>query len=241
MDSQERIFLNSVFFVLGFMVVFSVVGIVLQTLISSTALMLMNTLRLIGGALIIIFGVALIASTKYFIPFFTQEYKVHIKRSKFSNSFMASFIFGVAFAIGWTPCVGPILGSIYALALTSPGLGFFLLLAYSLGLGIPFLIVGALMSKFSGFIKKMGPFLKYFNIISGLFLVAIGILVVTNYIGILSVFLVGSNGYVSLDGNLNFLIAIVAGLLTFLSPCILPLVPAYLSYISGTSTQEMKK
>lgn len=238
MNQQEIIFLNSVFFVIGFVVVFSIVGILLQTLISKTALTFMNDLRLIGGTIIIIFGIALILSTKYFIPIFASEYKMHVKR--FQNSYVSSFVFGIAFAIGWTPCVGPILGSIYALALTSPGTGFLLLLAYSLGLGIPFLIVGAFVSRLSSFMKKIKGFLMYFNIISGLFLIAIGVLVVTDYIGVLSVFLVGTNGYIDLSGQLNFLIAIVAGLLTFLSPCILPLVPAYFSYIGGTTLQQAK-
>ena len=240
MKAQDVIFLNSVFFVLGFMVVFSIVGIVLQTLISSTALAVMNELRIVGGSVIIIFGIALILSTWYFIPIFASEYKMHVKR--FGNSYVSSFVFGVAFAIGWTPCVGPILGSIYALALTSPGTEFLLLLAYSLGLGIPFLIVGAFVSKLSGFMKRIKGFLKYFNIISGLFLIALGTLVVTDYIGILSVFLVGTNsGYLDINGSLNFLVAIIAGILTFLSPCILPLVPAYFSYIGGATIQEAKK
>lgn len=238
MKDQERVFLNSVFFVIGFVVVFSMVGILLQTLVSSVAVKLMNDLRIIGGTVIIVFGIALIVSTKYFIPIFTSEYKLNVKRS--SNSFISSFIFGIAFAIGWTPCVGPILGSIYTLALASPGLGFLLLLAYSLGLGIPFLIVGAFTSKLSSFMKKIRPLLKYFNIISGVFLMAVGLLVVTGYIGLLSVFLVNANG-ASLNSQLNFLIAIVAGVLTFLSPCILPLLPAYFSYIAGATAQEARK
>lgn len=239
MQKQEIIFLNSVFFVIGFVVIFSIVGILLQTLISSTAHALMNTLSIIGGVIIIIFGIFLIASSKYMIPFFMRDYKIRVKR--FSNSFVSSFVFGIAFAIGWTPCVGPILGSIYAFALASPGIGFLLLLAYSLGLGIPFLLVGAFISKFSAFLKKIGPFLKWFNVISGLFLIAIGLMVVTGYIGMLSVFLVGTNSYISLSGSLNFIIAIAAGFLTFLSPCILPLVPAYFSYIGGTMAEEAKQ
>jgi cytochrome c-type biogenesis protein len=238
MKESDIIFLNSVFFVIGFVFVFSIVGILLQTLVSGVAHMLMNTLTLIGGTIIMIFGAALILSTRYFIPFFTSEYKIHVRR--FNNSFVSSFIFGLAFAIGWTPCVGPILGSIYTLAIASPGLGFLLLLAYSLGLGLPFLVFGAFISKASTFMKKISPFLKYYNIISGLFLIALGLLVVTGYIGMLSIFLVGTNGYIALSGSLNFIIAIVAGLLTFLSPCILPLVPAYISYIGGVAVEGVK-
>jgi len=240
MKKEEIIFLNSVFFVIGFVIVFSVVGILLQILVSGTAHSLMNALRIVGGSIIIVFGVLLIASIKYTIPFFMRDYKIQVKR--FSNSFISSFIFGIAFAIGWTPCVGPILGSIYSLALTSPGDGFLLLLAFSLGLGIPFLIAGAFISRFSAFIKRISHFLKWFNMISGAFLIAVGLLVVTGYIGLLSVFLIGSSGgLLSLDGSLNFIIAIAAGFLTFLSPCILPLVPAYFSYICGTMVNEAKQ
>ena len=237
-ESNETIFLNSVFFVIGFVIVFSAVGVALQLLLSATAHALMGALTLIGGSVIIIFGVVLILSTRYVIPFFTQEYKVRPR--KFRNSYLTSLVFGIAFAIGWTPCVGPILGSIYALAITSPGFGFLLLLAYSLGLAIPFLVFGAFFSRLSGFMNRVRPALRYFNIVGGILLVALGILVVTGYIGMLSVFLVGTNGYIALGGSLNFLIAIVAGLLTFLSPCILPLVPAYFSYMAGSAAEAVK-
>ncbi|MDE1855606.1 MAG: hypothetical protein KGH57_04860, partial [Candidatus Micrarchaeota archaeon] len=160
----------------------------------------------------ILFGIILILSLKYIIPFFSSEHKIKVKR--FSSSFLTSFVFGIAFAIGWTPCVGAILGAIYTLALTSPGLGFLLLLTYSLGIGIPFLIVGAFTSK---------------------------LLVVFNYIGLLSVFLLGTSGAVSSSGQLNFLIALIAGILTFLSPCILPLLPAFFSYMAGTTAEEVRR
>lgn len=238
MDEQERIFLNSVFFVIGFVLVFSVVGIALQLLISSVAVMLMNTLRIIGGAIILVFGAVLIASAYRFIPLFSREFKLQLKGA--SNSYLSSLVFGIAFAIGWTPCVGPILGSIYALAATAPSISLLLLLAYSFGLGIPFLIAGAFISQVSAFLKRARVFSKYFNIIGGLFLVALGLLVITGYIGLLSVFLVNSGGagYISLGGSVNFIIAIIAGILTFMSPCILPLVPAYLSYMGSAAGGE---
>ncbi len=238
-ERQEVIFLNSVFFVIGFILVFSIIGVLFQTLLSHISYSAMEILRLTGGVIILLFGVLLIVSVKYIVPFFSTEHKLRPRR--FSNSYISSLTFGVAFALGWTPCVGAILGSIYALAAASPGLALLLLLAYSLGLGIPFLIFGAFISKLSPFIKRTGPFLKYFNIIGGLFLVALGILVITGYIGVLAVFLIGSSGPMSLNTQLNFLIAIVAGILTFLSPCILPLVPAYISYMAGTSAEEVKR
>jgi cytochrome c-type biogenesis protein len=239
MEKREIIFLNSVFFVIGFTLVFSILGILFQTILAHASFSLMNILRIAGGVVIIAFGILIVASVKYIIPFFSTEHR--IKPRKFSNSYLTSLVFGIAFALGWTPCVGAILGAIYILAATSPGLGFLLLLAYSLGLGIPFLIFGAFISKVSDLVKRIHGFLKYFNIISGLFLVAIGLLVVTGYIGVLAVFLTGPQGPMSLNEQLNFLIAIVAGVLTFLSPCILPLLPAYFSYMAGTATEEVRK
>ena len=239
MENREIIFLNSVFFVLGFTLVFSLVGIALQTLLQNVAFMAMNTLRIAGGIIIVAFGAILIASVKYPIPFLASEHKIKVK--KFSNSFVTSFVFGIAFAIGWTPCVGAILGSIYTLAVTSPGIGFLLLFTYSLGIGIPFMLVGAFTSRFAEFLKKSQGILKYFNIIAGLFLIAIGLLVVTNYVGILATFFLNPNAAVSPEGQLNFLLAFVAGIITFLSPCILPLLPAYFSFLAGTTATELKE
>lgn len=239
MQDRDIIFLNSVFFVLGFVVVFSIFGILLQTLLSHVAINAINTVRVIGGIIIIIFGILMVASAKYVIPFFSMEHKMKVR--KFSNSYLTSFLFGIAFALGWTPCVGAILGSIYVLAATSPGLGFLLLLAYSLGLGIPFLIFGAFLSKLSGFLQRIKTFLRYFSVISGAFLVGLGLLIITGYIGLISVFLIGNSMVTSASNQLNFLLAITAGILTFLSPCILPLLPAYFSYMTGTAVEVLKK
>lgn len=238
MKRQSVIFLNSVTFVLGFTAVFSLLGVALQTLLAGYAFSLMGTLRLIGGAIIIIFGILLIAALKYRIPLFSADHK--IKAKKFRNSYVTSFILGVAFAIGWTPCVGFILGSIYALAATSPGIGFILLLSYSLGIGVPFLLAGIFTSHVSVFLEKSQRILKYFNIIGGLLLVLIGLLVFFNYLGIIAAFFI-EGGAVSAAGQLNIFVAFFAGIVTFLSPCILPLLPAFFSYMAGTTALEVKK
>lgn len=239
MKQRTLIFLNSAFFVLGFTLVFSLVGVLLQTLLSNVAFTAVNAFRIVGGTIILMFGLFLIASLKYTIPFLSREHKFHVRR--FSSSFVTSFVFGVAFAIGWTPCVSAILGSIYALAATAPGTGFLLLLTYSLGIGIPFLLAGAFFSRLAGFIGKSQKILKYFNIIGGLLLIIIGLLIIFNYLGIIAGFFVGTEGAVSATGQINFLIAFVAGIVTFLSPCILPLLPAFFSYMAGTTATEVRK
>ena len=242
--SREEVFLNSTFFVLGFTLVFSIMGVLLQTVLSRASLEAVNAIRLAGGSVIVVFGLLMIASTWFAIPFFSVEHKIHVTR--FNNSYVTSSAFGVAFALGWTPCVGAILGSVYTLAAISPGLGFLYLVAFSLGLGIPFLIAGAFISRVSGLIRRSGRFLRYFGVVSGLFLSGVGLLVVTNYIGMLQIFLNGVGPLGSLanpfgQSQLSFLIALAAGFLTFISPCILPLVPAFLAYVSGTSVKATKQ
>ena len=101
MEKRTAIFLNAVAFVLGFTVIFSLVGVLLQTFLSSVAYDTVMLLRIIGGIIIILFGIFLIASLKYKIPFLQSEHKIKVK--KFRNSYLSSFVFGVAFAIGWTP------------------------------------------------------------------------------------------------------------------------------------------
>jgi cytochrome c-type biogenesis protein len=108
------------------------------------------------------------------------------KLPRFKTSYITSFVFGAAFAAGWTPCVGPILGSTFALAATQPGAAYNSLLAYSMGLGIPFLITGAFFSQATGMIRKMVKHLKYFNLVMGSILIIVGILLFTNQLTLLS-------------------------------------------------------
>ncbi|MEW6722333.1 MAG: cytochrome c biogenesis protein CcdA [Candidatus Micrarchaeota archaeon] len=173
--TRARIFLSSVFFVLGFSVVFSVLGVLLQSVLSGIAYDLQAFLGYIGGIIIIFFGLMLIGLVR--IPALEAERKIQLKG--LSTSYLASFVFGAAFAVGWTPCVGAVLGGILTLAVTDPGSAFPLMLTYSLGLGIPFLMVGLFVSNASKFIKSMGPLLKWLNVIFGIILVILGILVFT--------------------------------------------------------------
>src|SRR5215211_5335457 len=184
-STRLNIFLNTVYFVLGFSLVFAVLGVALNSVLVNVGTSFQNTLQIIGGIVIVSFGVFLILSSK--INNLNFERKL-MKIPKFKTSYMTSLVFGIAFAAGWTPCVGPILGSTFTLAATSPGEAYNLLLAYSLGLGTPFLITAAFFSKATGLIKKMVKYLKYFNPIMGIFLIILGILIFTNQLNILGNF-----------------------------------------------------
>src|SRR3989344_6312233 len=173
---RKSIFLNSFFFVLGFSLVFSILGVLLNSLLSDVAYSTQTWLSRIGGVIIIFFGLYLMGLIK--IAFLEREYRFAVK-AKFSSRYITSFLFGAAFAAGWTPFVGAVLGGILALAAVSPGSAFSLLFAYSLGLGIPFLAIGLFASQASSVINKYAHILKYVTIAFGVVLIALGILVFT--------------------------------------------------------------
>ena len=185
MTTKLNIFLNTVYFVLGFSLVFAVLGVVLNSVLVNLGTDFQGILTSIGGIVIIVFGAYLILSTKIRSLNFEKR-MTHLP--KFKTSYITSFVFGAAFAAGWTPCVGPILGSIFTLAATSPGAAYNSLLAFSIGLGIPFLITGAFFSQATGLIRRMVKHLKYFNPAMGVLLIILGILVFTNQLSLLGNF-----------------------------------------------------
>jgi cytochrome c-type biogenesis protein len=193
-----NIFLNTVYFVLGFSLVFAVLGVILNSVLATAGLSFQHSLSSVGGIVIIGFGAYLILSTK--LRGLNFEKKM-TKLPRFKISYITSFVFGAAFAAGWTPCVGPILGSIFTLAATSPGAAYNSLLAYSLGLGVPFLITGAFFTKATGLIRRMVRYLKYFNPAMGTLLIIAGILVFTNQLVLLGNFPL-ANQIANLEGNL---------------------------------------
>ena len=182
--NRTNIILNSVFFVLGFSVIFSTLGVIINSVLSTSTGEFVEGLNQVGGVIIIGFGIFLLLSMK--INKLNIEKKFIPKRSK--ASYPMSFVFGLAFAVGWTPCVGPILGTILTLAATTPSVAFNLLLVYSLGLGIPFILIGVFYSRANKIIRSMSKHLKYYNIILGGFIVILGILVFTNQLAYIANF-----------------------------------------------------
>ena len=174
-EMRMKIFLNAIFFVIGFSVVFGLVG----ALLNSILLDISNEIRFwsakIGGIIIAIFGLFVMGIIR--LPFLESEHRLKPVQTKYA--YLTSFLFGATFAIGWSPCVGAILGSILTLAITMPGSAFILLVAYAIGLGIPFLVTGAFTPEALLFIQKHGKIARYFNYIMGIVLIILGILVFT--------------------------------------------------------------
>ncbi len=243
------IFFSSVFFVLGFSVVFSIVGILLQTVLVHSSKEFQMWLGRIGGVIIILFGLFLL---DLFRPsFLMRDHKIAVKK-KFGSYYITSFVFGAAFAVGWTPCVSAALGAILALAATDASSAFLLLFAYTLGIGIPFLLVGLFTNQAQSLIDKAGKWLKYFEYFFGILLIIIGIFIFVGELsnianlpilaGVLDKLNFGTNagGNINSVSIINLGIAFIAGLSSFLSPCILPIIPGFLSYLASTAIKQEK-
>lgn len=173
---RGELFLNSLFFVIGFSIVFAALGVLLNSVLRGAAYGVQQWLSWIGGSIVIFFGLYLMGF--FHIPFLEREHKMGTAK-KFNSRYLTSLVFGMAFAAGWTPCVGVALGAILGLAVSAPGTAFYLLLAYSLGLGLPFLIVGLFASQAANLINKYAGIVKYINIVFGVLLVILGVLVFT--------------------------------------------------------------
>ncbi len=245
---RSELFLCSLAFVLGFAVVFSVVGILLQTVLLSVAASVQVWLSRVGGVIIILFGLFLLKLIH--IPFLEKDYKVRVTR-KFNSKYITSFVFGAAFAVGWSPCVGAALGAILVLASTSPASAFFLLLAYTLGIGIPFLIVGAFAEVAQKWVDKLGSKLNWFSYFFGALLVLIGIFMfvgelsrISNFafiaeiLGKIGLALTAEGTSITGFGITSLFVSFLAGLGSFLSPCILPLIPGFISYLAALGTHN---
>jgi len=180
---RRDIFLTSLFFVIGFAAVFSLLGVALNTILEAVAYDVQTWLARAGGLIIILFGIYLTGLIN--LPFLEREFKFNIKTA-FRSRYLTSFLFGSAFAAGWTPCVGAVLGSILGLAVTSPGSAFALLLSYSIGLGMPFLAVGLFTSRASNLIRRYSLGLVYVRRTFGVAVIILGILAFTQSLSLLA-------------------------------------------------------
>jgi cytochrome c-type biogenesis protein len=179
-------FFHSLFFVFGFSIIFILLGASVG-LIGNSIMAYSVLLRQIAGGIIILFGIFLIASYK--LPWLNYEKRVNFRMSG-NRGYLRSILIGAVFALGWTPCVGPILAAILIMAGMSQtvGQGAFLLVLYSLGLGIPFVIIGVAWSVIMPLWKGINRHLGKISIVSGILLIIVGILILLGKLSILSSF-----------------------------------------------------
>jgi cytochrome c-type biogenesis protein len=174
---KREVVLNSIFFILGFSIVFVLLGASI-TYLGRRLHDYQEWVRAGGGIVIIAFGLYILFGMK--MSFIEKERRVHLRSRP--AGYLGSMIVGVAFASGWTPCVGPILGSILVCASAAETLkaGIWLLIAYSLGLGVPFLLSAILADEVLSRMARLRNYIRPVSVACGIILVVMGILLIAD-------------------------------------------------------------
>ncbi|HLB05545.1 MAG TPA: cytochrome c biogenesis protein CcdA [Thermodesulfobacteriota bacterium] len=182
-EARWGTFFHSIAFVIGFSIIFIMLG-ASATMLGQFMAKNQVIMRKVGGVIVMALGVHF---TGVINIGFLQGYKKMEFASK-PVGYVGSILVGMVFAAGWTPCIGPILASIllYASTAETMGTGISLLAAYSLGLGIPFILSAIAINRFFGFFNGIKKHMRVISIISGIFLFIVGVLIFTNYLTIIA-------------------------------------------------------
>lgn len=201
---RRKILLNGVLFVLGFTVIFVSFGILIG-FVGSALVPYRIWLTRIGGALVVAFGLYMLGILK--LPFLNAIQKLPIPQTLQRGKPLSSLILGASFATGWTPCVGPILGSVLLLATTTATAlkGGLLLLVFSSGLALPFLLIAAGIGSATAKLGRISKYLYIVEIIAGIFLVFLGVLLFTNNLGLMIIWGYSLLQFIGYDRLLNYL------------------------------------
>lgn len=202
--ARRRIFLNGLAFILGFTLIFIIFG-TLAGLLGQVLVPYRIWLARVGGVLVILFGLFMLGVFK--LPFLEADKRMPIFKWLNLGKPSSSFFIGGTFALGWTPCVGPILGSILLLAGTSGTAlqGAVLLSVFSLGLSIPFLLIALGYSRATKFIDASSKYLKGISVVGGVFLILLGILLMTDNFGLTIQYGYQLLEFINYDGLLEYL------------------------------------
>ncbi len=194
--NRRATFIHALSFVLGFSAVFVILGASVG-LVGYVLYGFMPLIQKVGGVLLVIFGLHYMGVLK--IPLLYQQKRFEFRADP-QLGYLSSLLVGVFFGAGWTPCIGLTLSSILMLATNTAtvGRGAVLLAAYSAGLGIPFLIMGLALQQVSGWLRRLNRRMNLVSIVSGLFLIGMGVIVYTNTIGILNAWFFRTFGFVTI-------------------------------------------
>jgi cytochrome c-type biogenesis protein len=173
-------FAHALAFVLGFTTVFTVIFGLAAGLLSEAFASYLGVVRQIGGLAVIVLGLHLLGV--FHLPFLDYDRRLGSSAAQRQQGYVTSFLVGVSFSAGWTPCVGPMLGAIFSLALNEgeAGRAILLFFVYSMGLGVPFLVTALALNAISAQLKKLNRYMGAVERLSGLLLIVIGILLLTN-------------------------------------------------------------
>lgn len=184
--SRRTALIHAVLFIVGFTLIFLALG-ATASVLGQVLKAARDWIARIGGALIIIFGLYLLGA--FNIRAFSQERRVHFANKPLG--YLGTVLVGIAFGAGWTPCIGPILGSIliYTSSTADLGRGLLLLFMYSLGLAIPFLIAALAIDRFLTGFARIRSRLVWMSRLGGVLLIAIGVLLLTDYFSLMASYL----------------------------------------------------
>ena len=180
---RHTVLLHGLLFVLGFTLVFVLLG-ASATFLGSLLAYASRWVERVGGALLVLFGLYLLGVLR--LPGASREWRVHLANKPVG--YLGTVLVGVAFGAGWTPCIGPILGGILTLAATrgSVAEGMGLLAVYSLGLAVPFLLSTLLLERFLGSFKRVRRWLPWVSRVSGVLLIGVGVLLISGSFTVLA-------------------------------------------------------
>lgn len=183
---KKAIVLNSLLFIAGFSAVFIAFG-ASASLLGQVLVTYQDSIRRIGGVLIVVFGLYLLGVLN--LNFLKMEHRYQFRNRP--AGYLGSFFIGVAFAAGWTPCVGPVLGSILLYAGTTDSLldGVVLLTSYSMGLGLPLFLTALGVDRFLAYFKEVRAYLWGVSTVSGVLLVVVGVMIYANSLTMVTSFL----------------------------------------------------
>lgn len=283
--ARSTTFLHAVAFVLGFGLVFTLLGSA-AGLLGQSLNAYLPTVQKFGAVMLLIFALVTLGVVRRLIQaiqsrpdlasnpamialvdilsflnglMYTERRVAQMHTVKRGWGYLSSALMGISFSAGWVPCVGPILASILFLASDSAtvGQGALLLGIYSLGLGIPFLITGAAFSRATLFLRRLNRHANIVSIVSGIFLLYVAWLLwsdqlaaLTTQFSFLNELVFDIEDWVSEQFGVSAAfssgvlgaapLAFLAGVISFISPCVLPLIPAYIGYLSGASLSDSR-
>ncbi len=183
---RKKVIGNSLMFILGFSILFITLG-ASATFLGKFLFRNIRWLEIIGGVFVIILGLHFAGIFR--LKFLDREKKIHLKKKPLG--YLGTCLVGMAFGAGWTPCVGPILGTILTMAATTQDIlkGILLLAFYSAGLGLPFFLSAVILHKFFEYFKTIRKHFKVISIVGGVLLIIVGILLISGYFSAISSFM----------------------------------------------------